>query len=192
MLDYWGPSKRLLADMGFLARLKSYDKDNIPEAVMKKIRAEYKPNPDFDPEKAKKSSSAAEGLCKWVLAMEIYDRVAKVVAPKKAALAIAETSLAATMGLLREKQAELKEVQDRLATLNANFQAATDKKEQLEFQVDLCEKKLNRANKLIGGLGGEKTRWNEAANRSGLEIIALFELTNHNRHSSIKLLIVVL
>ena len=164
VLDYWGPSKRLLSDMGFLARLKSYDKDNIPEAVMKKIRSEFKPNPDFDPEKAKKSSSAAEGLCKWVLAMEIYDRVAKVVAPKKAALAIAEKSLAATMGLLREKQAELKEVQDRLATLNANFQAATDKKEQLEFQVDLCEKKLFRANKLIGGLGGEKTRWNEAAN----------------------------
>jgi dynein heavy chain len=95
--------------------------------------------------------------------MEIYDRVAKVVAPKKASLAIAEKSLKETMALLAEKQGELKEVQDRLASLNANFQAATDKKQQLEFQVDLCEKKLFRANKLIGGLGGEKTRWGEAA-----------------------------
>lgn len=29
---------------------------------------------------------------------------------------------------------------------------------QLECEVDLCEKKLDRASKLIGGLGGEKTR----------------------------------
>jgi len=33
----------------------------------------------------------------------------------------------------------------------------------LEEQVDLCEKKLDRAEKLIGGLGGEKDRWNTAA-----------------------------
>ncbi|KAK3734119.1 hypothetical protein RRG08_000032 [Elysia crispata] len=31
------------------------------------------------------------------------------------------------------------------------------------FHVDLCGKKLERAEKLIGGLGGEKTRWTEAA-----------------------------
>ena len=37
VLDFWGPSKKLLNDLGFLARLKSYNKDNIPESVMKKI-----------------------------------------------------------------------------------------------------------------------------------------------------------
>ena len=42
VLDYWGPSKRILSDMGFLGRLKTYDKDNIPEKVMKQIRNEYK------------------------------------------------------------------------------------------------------------------------------------------------------
>ena len=31
------------------------------------------------------------------------------------------------------------------------------------YQVDLCGKKLVRAEKLIGGLGGEKVRWTEAA-----------------------------
>ena len=31
------------------------------------------------------------------------------------------------------------------------------------LQVDLCGKKLVRAEKLIGGLGGEKTRWTQAA-----------------------------
>ena len=46
--------------------------------IMSKIRKEYIPNPDFDPQKVRTASSAAEGLCKWVQAMEIYDRVAKV------------------------------------------------------------------------------------------------------------------
>lgn len=77
-MDYWGPSKRLLGDMNFLGMLKEYDRDNIPVHVMQKIRKEYITNPEFDPAKVANASSAAEGLCKWILAMEIYDRVAKV------------------------------------------------------------------------------------------------------------------
>lgn len=45
---------------------------------MQKIRGEYLTNPEFDPPKIAKASSAAEGLCKWIMAMEVYDRVAKV------------------------------------------------------------------------------------------------------------------
>ncbi|MEE6501787.1 hypothetical protein FKM82_004321 [Ascaphus truei] len=163
ILDYWGPSKKLLGDMNFLKDLKEYDKDNIPVPVMQKIRSEYITNPDFDPAKVAKASSAAEGLCKWILAMEVYDRVAKVVAPKKARLAEAQQSLAGTMALLNQKRAELKEVEDHLAALEETFREKTEEKVQLEFQVDLCAKKLERAEKLIGGLGGEKSRWSNAA-----------------------------
>ncbi len=49
--------------------------------VMQKIRSEYMTNPDFDPTKVAKASSAAEGLCSWITAMEVYDRVAKVDRP---------------------------------------------------------------------------------------------------------------
>ncbi|MGH0136030.1 UNVERIFIED_CONTAM: hypothetical protein FKN15_058794 [Acipenser sinensis] len=163
ILDYWGPSKKLLGDMNFLRDLKEYDKDNIPVPVMQKIRSEYITNPDFDPAKVAKASSAAEGLCKWILAMEVYDRVAKVVAPKNARLAEAQLSLAEAMALLNHKRAELKEVEDRLAALQLTFREKTEEKAQLEIQVDLCAKKLERAEKLIGGLGGEKTRWSKAA-----------------------------
>ena len=45
---------------------------------MKKIRTDFCTNPEFDPVKVRTASSAAEGLCRWVKAMEIYDRVAKV------------------------------------------------------------------------------------------------------------------
>lgn len=161
--DYWGPAKRMLGDMKFLQSLQTYDKDNIPPAIVKQIRDKYIPNPDFVPEKIRTASSAAEGLCKWVVAMEKYDLVAKVVAPKKEALAKANAELAVAMKELRAKQASLKEVQDKLQRLREKFDQNTKKKEDLERQVDLCTKKLDRAKKLIGGLGGERARWSQAA-----------------------------
>lgn len=53
---------------------------------------------------------ACEGLCKWVRAMDIYDKVAKVVAPKKAKLAEAEGELAVQMEKLNEKRSQLQAV----------------------------------------------------------------------------------
>ncbi len=86
-----------------------------------------------------------------------------MVAPKKERLGEAEQSLKETMAILNAKRAELKEVEDRLATLQAQFKEKTEEKEKLEYQVDLCQKKLGRAQKLIGGLGGERERWSAAA-----------------------------
>ena len=73
--------------------LQAYDKDNIPPAIMKLIREKYVSNPFFDPNLVKKVSTACEGLCKWVRAIEVYDRVIKIVSPKKAKLAEVETEL---------------------------------------------------------------------------------------------------
>ncbi|XP_044525004.1 dynein axonemal heavy chain 7 [Gracilinanus agilis] len=161
--DFWGPAKRLLGDIRFLQSLHEYDKDNIPPAYMNIIRKNYLPNPDFVPEKIRNASTAAEGLCKWVIAMDSYDKVAKVVAPKKIKLAAAEGELKVAMDGLRKKQAALKEVQDKLAKLEDTLELNKQKKADLENQVDLCSKKLERAEQLIGGLGGEKTRWSQSA-----------------------------
>uniref|UniRef100_A0A8C9VXT2 Dynein axonemal heavy chain 12 n=1 Tax=Scleropages formosus TaxID=113540 RepID=A0A8C9VXT2_SCLFO len=141
ILDYWGPSKKLLGDMNFLKDLREYDKDNIPvsEHVQCLIFMTSFHNHRFT-----------------VFPLQ-------VVAPKKANLAEAQQSLANTMQLLNQKRAELKEVEDRLAALQRTFEEKTQEKAQLEFQVELCANKLDRAEKLIGGLGGEKTRWSKAA-----------------------------
>ena len=48
--------------------------DNIPIQIMKIIRTKYADNPDFDPDKIKTASTACEGLARWVLAMEKYDK----------------------------------------------------------------------------------------------------------------------
>uniref|UniRef100_A0A8C5C8I2 Dynein axonemal heavy chain 7 n=1 Tax=Gadus morhua TaxID=8049 RepID=A0A8C5C8I2_GADMO len=166
--DFWGPSKKLLGDMKFLDHLKAYDKDNIPVASIKKIREKFIDNPEFQPSIIKNVSSACEGLCSWVRAMEVYERVAKVVAPKKARLRAAEDELAVQMATLAVKRAELKEVEDRLQGLNHTFAEMNGKKKDLEDNIQLCSQKLIRAEKLIGGLGGEKHRWTEAARLLGI------------------------
>ncbi|DBA76763.1 TPA: hypothetical protein ACH3X2_008790 [Trebouxia sp. C0005] len=163
--DYWKPSVALLNEKDFLNKLKSYDKDNINPKLIEKIRSTYLTNEGFTPENAKKASPAAEGMCKWVHAMSSYEKVAKVVAPKKAALKEAEGSYEEVMVGLRAKQAELKELMDKLAAMESDLQANTEKNVKLEGEVQLCSIKLERAEKLIGGLGGEKVRWTETAQR---------------------------
>ena len=77
---------------------------------MKRIREKYVTNPFFDPNHVKKVSTACEGLCKWVRAIEVYDRVIKIISPKKAKLAEAEQELARQMDKLNEKRAQLQQV----------------------------------------------------------------------------------
>ena len=45
------------------------------------------------------------------------------------------------------------------------LKAAVDEKESLDSQVADCKAKLIRAKKLMDGLGGEKIRWSETAER---------------------------
>ena len=162
--DYWGPAKRLLGDVKtFMARLKDYDKDNIDPGVMAKLRGRYIDDENFDPDVVASASSAAAGLASWCHAMDKYDRVAKVVAPKRIALAEAESQLVVKMSALKEKQDRLAAVEGELGKLQDAFEAANNKKQHLEEEVELTKLKLVRAEQLITGLGGEKTRWTAEA-----------------------------
>ncbi|KAF0700736.1 Aste57867_8791 [Aphanomyces stellatus] len=161
IMDFWGPSVKMLSDSTFILQLKKFDKDNLDPKIMKVVVSKYIADETFSPEKAEKASKAAAGLCKWVHAMALYDNVSKVVAPKREALALAEKQLQETMASLNEKLSRLKEVEDGLAGLQKQFQDATDSKVSLEAQIDLTGKKLVRAATLIDSLGGEKIRWKE-------------------------------
>lgn len=81
--------------------------------------------------------------------MVLYDRVIKIVAPKKAKLAEAELSYEATMNFLKEKREMLAELNERLAGLNEQLAETLERKIDLESQVTLCRSKLIRAEKLI-------------------------------------------
>jgi dynein heavy chain len=52
--------------------------------------------------------------------------------------------------------------------LKADLKGTQDKKASLEAQVEDCEAKLIRAESLITGLGGEKTRWKQLSEDLGV------------------------
>lgn len=55
------------------------------------------------------------------------------------------------MSALATKQAELKEVMDKLAALDRDLQEKRARKQALEAEVELCKVKLDRAEQLITG-----------------------------------------
>lgn len=95
--------------------------------------------------------------------MELYYRVSRDIAPKRQRLAEAEAIVAATRADLIEKERALAETEARLRSLTDELARITTEKQSLQQQITSCETKLNRANKLMNGLGGERIRWAQAA-----------------------------
>lgn len=166
---YWGPAtKELLNDPKLIDRLKDFDKDHMDLAVVTKVKT-FTDDEEFEPSRVeKKGSVAAAGLARWVHAMVMYDGVARHVAPKRAKLADAEKTLKAAQETLSQKQTALKEVLDKVMELESQLKEASDNKEKLNREVVDCEAKLKRADALIKGLGGEKTRWTKMSENLAL------------------------
>ena len=78
-----------------------------------------------------------------------FNQVNKTVAPKREAQRIALEALAATQRALANAKAKLKEVEERIATLQAKYEDSVKKKAELEFKVKECQEKLTRAGKVI-------------------------------------------
>lgn len=85
--------------------------------------------------------------------------VNKSVAPKKAALHQAEEDLAKTMAALAEAKKKMKAVLDGLQVLQKQLEEKILFKQEKEQSIALCEERMNRAVRLLTGLGDERVRW---------------------------------
>merc|ERR1719326_2811582 len=121
------------------------------------VRAMYKyiERDDFEPAQIKKSSAACEAICMWVRAMYKYHWVARAVEPKRQRLREAEETYDGMVAKLKQAQENLGAAVSKVARLEAEFNEAIAKQEQLARQIEDCQMKMERAGKLIGGLGGE-------------------------------------
>lgn len=93
-------------------------------------------NKNFDPKIVVRASQAAEGLCKWVRAMVLYDEVAKIVMPKKIKLALTEHDYENTLTFLSERRQMLAELNKKLDILRENLHETMTKKIRLENEVN--------------------------------------------------------
>ena len=104
--------------MGFLDRLREYDKNVLAEKenLLKKLRVITK-KPEFDIEDIGKKSVACKSLAMWVKAMDAYAKISKEVEPKKKKVKELTDKLDIKNKELKGKQEELQKVKDKVAKL---------------------------------------------------------------------------
>ncbi|KAJ3183889.1 Dynein heavy chain 6, axonemal [Geranomyces variabilis] len=160
----WDTSKKLMSDPQFMKKLAEFDKDNIPESVSKKLK-KYIENPNFNPDAVEKVSKACKSMCMWVIAMDLYCRVNKEVAPKRRRLEEAAATLETTRAKLAEKAAALAEVESQLGKLKAQYEQSIASKRELADKMEETTRRLARAGKLTTALADEQIRWAESVER---------------------------
>jgi dynein heavy chain, axonemal len=164
----WDRAKLVMSRMDFIKDLQNYKRDDLTEKTIKALQ-KYIKNPEFQPDEVAKSSKACKSLAMWVLAMNNYYEVVKVVAPKRARLAEAEGKVAVATEALQEARGRLRSIEEKLAGLQAEMNENVRKKHQLEEDIDLTTVRLERAEQLMNGLGSEQTRWVQAVTQLSAE-----------------------
>ncbi|XP_039265498.2 dynein beta chain, ciliary-like [Styela clava] len=160
----WKASKNMMAKVdAFLDQLLNYDKENIHENNLKAIKP-YLADPEFDPDFIRAKSNAAAGLCAWAINIVRFYEVYCDVEPKRQALAKANADLSAAQDRLTSIKAKIKELDDNLAGLTAQFEKATADKLKCQQEAEATQLTISLANRLVGGLASENVRWAESVN----------------------------
>ncbi|KYM82700.1 Dynein heavy chain 2, axonemal [Atta colombica] len=154
----WAEAKRQLSDVNFINTLRDFDKDHISDRVLRTI-AKYTSNPEFDPIKVGVVSVAAKSLCMWVIAMENYGKLYRIVEPKREKLQIALESLKQKEMALKEAMRQLQNSREQLEGLQRMYDAKMKEKENLIKLAKLLKLKLERAGTLLDLLSDERILW---------------------------------
>lgn len=154
----WKSAKGMMSAADFKSSLQTLDVDAISSNQIKIIKTVLK-EMDVPVSRMQEISSAGAGLLTFVNAVVGYCNVAKMIAPKRAAVASLEKNLALSKQDFARLNKELKALKGELATLQLNFQKAKTEQLELKEMAEIMERRLIAADKLVSGLGSEKIRW---------------------------------
>ncbi|KAM8934084.1 dynein axonemal heavy chain 11-like [Pelodytes ibericus] len=156
----WKTAKVLMSKVDeFLQNLINFDKEHIPDATVKAIKDDYLKDLEFNPEFVRTKSSAAAGLCAWVINIIKFHEVYCEVDIKRQSLSQANTDLALAAEKLEVIQKKLEELDANLAALTTGFERATAEKIRCQEEVNKTNKTIELANRLVKGLESENVRW---------------------------------
>jgi len=91
--------------------------------------------------------------------MSVYYVVARDIAPKIAALQVAESQMKSANSKLQKAKEELQVKADQVAAMRFEFDAAMAEKQNIEDEADRTRRRLETADALILGLSDERQRW---------------------------------
>ncbi|XP_041937573.1 dynein heavy chain 11, axonemal [Alosa sapidissima] len=156
----WKAAKVVMSKVDdFLQALVNFDKEHISEATVRVVRDEYLRDPEFNPEFVRLKSSAAAGLCAWVINIIRFHEVFCEVEVKRLSLSQANADLAEAAEKLEVIRKKLTELDSSLDTLTEAFEKATSEKLRCQDEVNRTNKTIELANRLVKGLESENVRW---------------------------------
>ncbi|XP_042314347.1 dynein axonemal heavy chain 11-like [Sceloporus undulatus] len=159
----WKTTKMYMSKVDeFLQSLTNFDKEHIPEATVKAVKEDYLSDPEFKPEFVRTKSSAAAGLCAWVINIIKFHEVYCEVDLKRQCLAQANTDLIIAAEKLDSIRKKLTELDTNLAAFTTAFERATAEKIHCQEEVNRTNKTIELANRLVKGLESENVRWGQS------------------------------
>jgi dynein heavy chain len=154
----WLTAQKAMAAGDFLKQLKNYDKENLPEKILARVKP-ILARPEFNVQQIAEKSRAAGGLARWCKAVKEYSEAIKIVKPKEENLRIMTETFNKANAKVELKRKELAEIQGKLSKLEADFKTTMDYIDQLAGDKEKCTRQLYNAGKLIGLLGSEGIEW---------------------------------
>jgi dynein heavy chain len=154
----WKAAKSMMSASDFKSSLMTMDVDAISSTQIKNVKNVLRET-DITLERMREISIAGSGLLKFVFAVVGYCNVAKQIQPKRLAVATLEKNLHQSLAEYKDITNELSRINAELIQLQNSFQKAKAEQIELKEMAALMERRLIAADKLISGLGSERTRW---------------------------------
>lgn len=144
-LDYWPAARRQL--MGthssrFLADLRALDKRTIPSHLMRLIRRNYLSREHFRLPLIERVSREAALLARWLIAVDVFDRVINVVRPNYARYVDAERQLASLLAELSARGRQIEAIGFELQRTDESARDQLSKRVSLVDSLEQADRQL--------------------------------------------------
>ena len=167
----WLSMKKFLSNRGVKEDILNFDAKRVSSDVRKKVlKLISKKQSSFEAASIQRVSIAAAPMAAWVKANIKYSVVIEKIEPLEHELQEEVEKLEQSQKRLRKCEDELKELDDRVASLKNEYSKRTAEADRLQRNLDIAGSTLNQAEGLIKQLGGEQARWKAQAKQLRLDV----------------------
>jgi dynein heavy chain 2, cytosolic len=160
----WLSMKKFLGNRGVKDDILNFNAKGISDELRKNVSKMIKKKSEsFEAANITRVSVAAAPMAAWVKANIRYSLVIEKIEPLEAELEQEIYKLEQSQKRLQKCEDELRELDDRVGALKQEFSEKTAETERLKRNLAIAGTTLDKAEGLIGQLGGEQARWKTQA-----------------------------
>ena len=170
----WLSMKKFLGNRGVKEDILNFNAKNISDELRKNVSKMIKKKAEsFEAANISRVSVAAAPMAAWVKANIRYSLVIEKIEPLEAELEQEVYKLQQSQKRLQKCEDELRDLDDRVGALKQEFSERTAETERLKRNLAIAGTTLDKAEGLIGQLGGEQARWKTQAAQLQSDLLKL-------------------